>query len=99
MSPEGSLIIPSVGEVNVAGLTLAEAKQKVIEKVKKRFISARYHFNIVSPRKFMVTVTGVGQGIYPTSAILRASAIVAFMVNDSLSLTKSGTNPGEKSLF
>ncbi len=99
VSPEGSLIIPSVGEVNVAGLTLAEAKQKVIEKVKKRYISADITLTLVSPRKFMVTVTGVGQGIYPTSAVLRASAIVAFLVNDSLSLTKSGTNPAEKSLF
>ena len=99
VSPEGSLIIPSVGEVKVAGLTLEEAKQKVIEKVKKRYISADITLTLVSPRKFMVTVTGVGQGIYPTSAVLRASAIVAFIMSDSLSLMKSGTNPSERGNF
>lgn len=99
VSPEGSLIIPSVGEVSIAGLTLAEAKTKVIEKVKKRYISADISLTLVSPRKFMVTVTGVGQGIYPTSAVLRASAIIAFVINDSVSLMKSGTSLGEKGSF
>lgn len=99
VSPEGSLIIPSVGEVSVSGLTLAETKQKVIDKVKKRYISAEISLTLVSPRKFMVTVTGVGQGIYPTSAVLRASALVAFIINDSVSLMKSGTNPSDKGFF
>jgi protein involved in polysaccharide export with SLBB domain len=99
VSPEGSLIIPSVGEIDVNGLTLAEAKTKVIEKVKKRYISADISLTLVSPRKFMVTVTGVGQGIYPTSAVLRASAIIAFVINDSVSLMKSGTSPGERGSF
>lgn len=99
VSPEGSLIIPSVGEVEVSGLTLEEAKEKVIEKVKKRYISANITLTLVSPRKFMVTVTGVGQGIYPTSAVLRASAIVAFIISDSVSLMKSGTYPSERGNF
>jgi polysaccharide export outer membrane protein len=99
VSPEGSLIIPSVGEVNISGLTVAEAKQKVIERVKKRYISADISLTLVSPRKFMVTVTGVGQGIYPTSAVLRASAIIAFVMSDSVSLMKSGTYPSERSRF
>jgi len=99
VSPEGSLIIPSVGEVAVTGLTLAEAKEKVIEKVKKRFISADITLTLVSPRKFIITVTGVGQGTYPTSAILRASAIIAYVISDSVSLMKSGTMPGEKGNF
>jgi len=99
VSPEGSLIIPSVGEVNVAGLTLDEAKEKVIEKVKKRYISADITLTLVSPRKFMVTVTGVGQGIYPTSSVLRASAVIAFVMSDSVSLIKSGTSPAERGSF
>ncbi len=99
VSPEGSLIIPSVGEVDINGLTLAEAKTKVIERVKKRYISADISLTLVSPRKFMVTVTGVGQGIYPTSAVLRASAIIAFVMSDSVSLMKSGTNPSERNYF
>lgn len=99
VSPEGSLIIPSVGEVAVSGLTLTEAKSRVIAAVKKRFISAEITLTLVSPRRFIVTVTGVGQGTYPTSAIMRASSLIAFIFSDSLSLIKSGTTPGEKYNF
>ncbi len=99
VSPEGSLIIPSVGEISVAGLTLNEAKSKVIAEVKKRFISAEITLTLISPRRFLVTVTGVGQGTYPTSAIMRASSLIAFIFSDSVSLMKSGTNPGERNSF
>lgn len=99
VSPEGSLIIPSVGEVSVVGLTLNDTKKKVIAAVKKRFISAEITLTLVSPRRFLVTVTGVGQGIYPVSAIMRASTIIAFIFSDSLSLMRSGTTPGERYNF
>lgn len=99
VSPEGSLIIPSVGEVAVNGLTLAETKQKVIAAVKKRYISAEITLTLVSPRRFIVTVAGVGQGTYPTSAIMRASSIIAFIFSDSLSLMKSGTQPSDRFNF
>jgi polysaccharide biosynthesis/export protein len=99
VSPEGSVIIPSVGEVNVNGLTLREAKSKVIAAVKKRYISAEISLTLVSPRRFLVNVTGVGQGTYPVSAIMRASTIISFILSDSLSLLKSGTTPSEKSSF
>jgi len=99
VSPEGSLIIPSVGEVAVSGLTLAETKSRVIAAVKKRFISAEVTLTLVSPRRFLVTVAGVGQGTYPTSAIMRASSIIAFIFSDSLSLMKSGTMPNERYNF
>ncbi len=99
VSPEGSIIIPSVGEVRVAGLTLSTAKEKVIAAVKKRYISAEISLTLISPRRFLVTVSGVGQGTYPVSAIMRASSIIAFIFSDSLSLMKSGTSPSERYSF
>ncbi len=99
VSPEGSLIIPSVGEVGVSGLTLADAKEKVIAAVKQRFISAVVTLTLISPRRFLITVTGVGQGTYPTSAIMRASTIIAFIFSDSVSLLKSGTMTYERANF
>lgn len=99
VSPEGSLIVPSVGEIAVTGLTLAEAKQKVIERVKRRYISAEITLTLVSPRRFTVTVTGVGQGTYPVSAVMRASTIISYIVSDSLSLMKSGTQPFDRANF
>jgi len=99
VSPEGSLIIPSVGEVIVSGLTLAQTKEKVIEKVKKRFISAEISLTLVSPRRFLVTISGVGQGTYPVSAIMRASTLIAFVFADSVSLAKSNVKPDERGNF
>ena len=99
VTPEGSLIIPSVGEVAVSGLTLAETKEKVIAKVKKRYISGEITLTLVSPRKFSVTVSGVGQGTYPMSAVMRTSGLISFILTDSISLIKSGTGPGERTRF
>lgn len=99
VSPEGSLIIPSVGEVNVNGLTLNQAKEKVINAVKRRYINAEITLTLINPRRFLVTVTGVGQGSYPVSAVMRTSTIVAFIFSDSLSLMRSGTQPSEKFSF
>ena len=99
VSPEGSLIIPSVGEVAVSGLTLNETKSKVIAAVKKRYISAEITLTLISPRRFLVNVSGVGQGSYPTSAIMRASTLISFILSDSLSLMKSGTSPSERYNF
>lgn len=99
VSPEGSLIIPSVGEIAVSGLTLNEAKSKVIAAVKKRYISAEISLTLISPRRFLVNVSGVGQGSYPTSAIMRASTLISFILSDSLSLMKSGTMPSERYNF
>ncbi len=99
VSPEGSLIVPSVGEIKVSGLTLSEAKQKVVDGVKKRYISANITVTLISPRRFTIMVTGVGQGIYPVSSVMRASTIISFVINDSLSLMKSGTYPLERLRF
>lgn len=99
VSPEGSLIIPSVGEIQVSGLTLNEAKSKVIAAVKKRYISAEISLTLISPRRFLVNVSGVGQGSYPTSAIMRASTLISFILSDSVSLMKSGTMPSERYNF
>lgn len=99
VTPEGSLIIPSVGEVAVSGITLAETKEKVIAKVRKRYIAGEITLTLVSPRKFSVTVSGVGQGTYPMSAVMRASGLISFILTDSISLIKSGTGPGERSRF
>jgi polysaccharide biosynthesis/export protein len=99
VSPEGSIIIPSVGEVNVSGMTLNAAKQKVIAAVKKRYISAEISLTLISPRRFLITVSGVGQGTYPVSAIMRVSTIIAFIYSDSVSLMKSGTSPSDRGSF
>jgi polysaccharide export outer membrane protein len=99
VTPEGTLIVPTIGEIPVAGLTLSEVKQKVIEKVKRRYISADVSLTLVSPRRFTITVTGVGQGEYPMSAALRAGSIIAQVLYDTTALVRSGTTKGERYRF
>ena len=70
VTPEGTVVIPTVGEVDVSDLTLREAKSKVVSKVKERYYSSDVSFTLATPRVFLVKVTGLTQGtfqVYPTS--------------------------------
>jgi polysaccharide export outer membrane protein len=74
VTPEGTLIIPTVGEVSVADITLAEAKKKVLAEIRKKYIAAGATVTLVRPRPIVVTVTGnvLNSGLYTLSAIDRA---------------------------
>ena len=70
VTPEGTVVIPTVGEVDVSDLTLREAKSKVVSKVKERYYSSEVSFTLAQPRIFLVKVSGLTQGtfkVYPTS--------------------------------
>jgi protein involved in polysaccharide export with SLBB domain len=58
VTPEGSLIVPTVGEVKVADMSLAQAKNKVIGEIKKKYLSGDPSVTLISPRKILVTVNG-----------------------------------------
>lgn len=74
VTPEGTLIIPTVGEVQVADITLSEAKKKVIKEIKKKYISGNPTVTLLNPRQIIVTVTGAvrNPGKYVVSATDRA---------------------------
>ncbi|MGA7160726.1 MAG: polysaccharide biosynthesis/export family protein [Bacteroidota bacterium] len=59
VTPEGTIIIPTVGEIYVAGLRLEDAKKKVVSEIKKRYISSEASFTLFTPRLVMVAVKGV----------------------------------------
>lgn len=87
VNPEGSVIIPTVGEVHVNGLTLAEAKSKVIEKVKKRY-KAEVSFNLITPRTFIVNISGLVQGKYEATSLTRTSEMLKYVVIDSMNISR-----------
>lgn len=70
VTPEGSLIVPSVAEINVLDLTLAETKKRVIGEIKKKYLTGTPTVTLISPRKVLVTVRGSVQfpGTYTLSA-------------------------------
>jgi polysaccharide export outer membrane protein len=58
VTPEGSVIIPTVNEVMVSGLTLENAKKLVLAEIKKKYLSGTSSFTLFSPRTFIVTIKG-----------------------------------------
>ena len=73
VTPEGTLIIPTVGEVMVANLTLAEAKVKILRESRKKYLSVDITATLVKPRPIIVSVTGhvLNPGLYTFSAVDR----------------------------
>ncbi|MCL2207145.1 MAG: polysaccharide biosynthesis/export family protein [Fibromonadales bacterium] len=58
VSPEGTLAIQGCGMVNVSGLKLNEAKQKILEKLKIRYDQRFTGVHLVQLRRFPVSVQG-----------------------------------------
>jgi len=58
VSPEGSLIIPTVGEIQVADVSLAEAKDRVLAQIRRRYFAGESSVTLVIPRSVIVTVSG-----------------------------------------
>ena len=77
VTPEGKLIVPYVEPIKVAGLTLAEAKRRVIQKVQERY-RAKVSVELKSLRRIRVFVTGyVAQpGAYDVTPVHRAMDVL-----------------------
>ncbi len=78
VTPEGTLIIPTVGEVRVADLKLSEAKKKVTEAVRKRYTVGEITVTLLRPRSFVVTLRGVvlKQGQYLATPVDRVEKVL-----------------------
>ncbi|MBN8569074.1 MAG: SLBB domain-containing protein [Ignavibacteria bacterium] len=87
VSLEGSVIIPTVGEISIADITLKEAKEKVIKAVKKRYYSSDVSFSLTQPRTFLIKVNGLSQGIYEVSPVMRVSDLMSRVFYDTTNIT------------
>jgi protein involved in polysaccharide export with SLBB domain len=78
VTPEGTLIVPTVGEIRVAGLSLADVKERVSREVKKKYLDNNVTVTLLSPRTFLVNVSGAGlnQDTYIASAVERVDKLV-----------------------
>ena len=78
VTPEGTLIVPTVGEVHVANMTLASAKTKVVAAIRKRYLNAELTMTLVTPRPVIVTVEGqvLNPGSYTMAAYNRVDKAV-----------------------
>jgi len=78
VSPEGTLIIPTIGEVQIADLTLAKAKEKILSEARKKYLTADITATLVKPRPIIVTVTGsvLKPGLYTLNAVDRVNRAI-----------------------
>lgn len=58
VTPEGTIVIPTVAEITVTGMTLQEARTKALSEIKKKYITATASFTLQTPRSFTVTMMG-----------------------------------------
>jgi protein involved in polysaccharide export with SLBB domain len=79
VTPEGTLIIPTIGVVRVSDLTLAEAKDRVIGLIRQKYRGAvDASMTLVTPRSVVVIVTGyvVNPGSYVLPSYFRADKAI-----------------------
>jgi len=78
VTPEGSLIVPTVGEIRVSDMTLAAAKKKVLEEINKRYLRGGASVTLVAPRPILVTVRGLvlAEGTYTMAAYNRVNRAI-----------------------
>ena len=88
VSPEGTVIIPTVGEIDISDLTLREAKSKVVSKVKERYYSSDVSFTLAQPRVFLVKVSGLTQGTFKVYPISRPSDLLKRLFFDTTNVSK-----------
>jgi polysaccharide biosynthesis/export protein len=70
VTPEGVLIVPGVGTVQVSGRTLTAARQDILTRLRSQFRGVNMDIRLASPRSFFIYLTGQVQS--PGSA--RATA-------------------------
>ncbi len=78
ITPEGFAIIPSVAEVHVSGISLAEASERIKAQLDKVFKNSQYSIRLLRLRKFRVYVVGEVQtpGTYFMRAVDRVSDVI-----------------------
>jgi len=78
VSPEGKLLLPSVGELHVAGLTLEQARINVIDKAQPVYAGSEITLTLEALRFFRVHVVGEVQfpGTYIARAVDRISELI-----------------------
>jgi len=78
VTPEGTLIIPTIGEVKISDITLTQAKDKILKEARKKYISAEISVTLLKPRPIIVTVTGnvLNAGLYTLSSIDRTTKAI-----------------------
>jgi len=79
VTPEGTLLIPSIGGVDVRDMALAEVKRKVGEQVQKRYPNASITVTLISPRQVVVKIAGnvLNEESFEVRSVQRVDYLIA----------------------
>ena len=82
ISPEGFAIIPTIGEVPVAEMSLSEARSAILEKVHVQYEGIDVSIYLLEPRRFRVFISGVieNPGMYSAHSLLRVSDLLGDVI-------------------
>jgi protein involved in polysaccharide export with SLBB domain len=81
VTPEGTVIVPTVGEVKVSDLKLSLAKERVLAEIRKKYLSGNSSVTLLSPRDIVVTVTGSVR--YPGRYVMNAAQRVDRLIQEA----------------
>src|SRR3989304_1064232 len=78
VTPEGTALIPSVGEARVGGVTLSQAKKEIRRVLSRRYATADASVTLTKIRDVKVRVAGavVRPGVYALPAYSRVSEVI-----------------------
>ena len=78
VTPEGRLLVPSVGPIDVAGIALADAERLVVEVSGETYSGSRITLDLIKLRTFRVHLTGSVEipGAYPATPADRVSDVL-----------------------
>jgi protein involved in polysaccharide export with SLBB domain len=105
ISPEGMLLVPEIGPIDVADLTLTDARQKISENIKQKYRNVEATISLVDLRNFKVYVGGavVNPGAYAATPMTRVSEVIdaagGFFVDpneDNTGMKQIGGNPSSQ---
>lgn len=79
VTPEGTLIIPTVGEIHVGEQRLSDVKKRATDLIKKRYPTSEATVTLLRPRSFVVSLKGTvtKPGQYVATAVERVEKIIA----------------------
>lgn len=78
VNPEGTILVPKFGAIEVSGITLSKLKNIITEKLETKFKGWEITTTLISPRYFSVSVSGIvkNPGTYYTTSVSRVESVI-----------------------
>lgn len=94
VSADGRLLLPDAGSVRVAGLTLAEARQRILQQLSIQFRNVATEVTLAQPRQFYVHLSGAVPvpGRYLATPVARVSTVLELAYADTSQIAVTNPN-------